>query len=153
MRLEEQIVVRRPQEVVWAYLGDVNNIARWDRGVSAVRPKSGTAPGVGFEFDTIGHSRKGKGGREWGKMSYRIADVDPIRGCVVQLTSRDGNARFFKSGEWQFRVEAASEGSTVICAVHFRLRFPWILLAPVFYGMRKAILRDLESLKRELENE
>jgi hypothetical protein len=70
----------------------------------------------------------------------------------VQLTSRDGNARFFKEAEWRFNVEPVAEGARVICAAHFKLRFPYIVLAPVFYGMGGAIRADLENLKRVLEH-
>jgi hypothetical protein len=84
-------------------------------------------------------------------MSYRIADADPIRGCTIQLTSSSGNARFFRTAEWRFRVEPAIEGSSVICAADFKLRFPYIFLAPIFRGMKKAIHSDLENLKQALE--
>ena len=110
------------------------------------------APGVGFEFDTLGLPGKGDTDGERGKMSYRISDADQTRGCTVQLTSRDGNARFFKSAEWRFNVEPIAQGSRVQCVALFNLRFPYILLAPDFYSMRGAIRSDLENLKRVLES-
>src|SRR5262249_18444276 len=36
MHLESSIVIRRPPEQVWAFLGEVSNIPRWDRGVAGV---------------------------------------------------------------------------------------------------------------------
>ena len=151
MKLVATVEIRRTPEEVWAYLGDVSKVSEWDRGVAATRPTSAVAPGVGFEFDTLGYAGKGEPNGERGKMSYRISDADPVRGCTVQLTSRDGNARFFKSAEWQFNVEQTAEGSRVLCAALFKLRFPYILLAPIFYSMRGAIRSDLENLKRVLE--
>jgi uncharacterized protein YndB with AHSA1/START domain len=152
MKLEGTVTIRRTPEEVWAYLGDVSNVSEWDRGVAATRPTSSGAPGVGFEFDTLAHQKAGGCGQERGKMSYRISDADPERGCTVQLTSRDGNARFFKEAEWRFNVEPVAEGARVVCAAHFRLRFPYLVLAPVFYGMTRAIRSDLENLKRILEH-
>jgi hypothetical protein len=60
---------------------------------------------VGFEFDTLAHPEPGVAARNAGKMSYRIADADPARGCTVALTSRDGNARFFKEAEWKISLQ------------------------------------------------
>ena len=48
-------------------------------------------------------------------------------------------------------VEPVAEGARVVCAAHFKLRFPYLVLAPVFYGMSRAIRSDLENLKRILE--
>jgi hypothetical protein len=153
MKLEGRVTIRRTPEDVWAYLGNVSNVSEWDRGVSATRPTSSSAPGVGFEFDTLAHPGAGVDGEESGKMSYRISDADPARGCTVELTSREGNARFFKEAEWRFNVEPVAEGACVVCAAHFKLRFPYIVLAPVFYGMSRAIRSDLENLKRILERD
>ena len=151
MKLEETVTISRTPAEVWAYLGDVSNVSKWDRGVASTRSTSTSAPGVGFEFDTLAHrGARGYGG-ERGKMSYRISDADPARGCTIELTNRDGNARFFKEAEWRFNVEPVAEGARVFCAAHFKLRFPYVLLAPVFYGMGKAIRSDLENLKRVLE--
>lgn len=84
-------------------------------------------------------------------MSYRITEIDPVNGCTVQLTSKSGNARYFKSAAWRFRVEAESGGSRVFCTAEFTMRWQYALLAPVLYGMKNAIRTDLEQLKRVLE--
>jgi uncharacterized protein YndB with AHSA1/START domain len=152
MLLIASVVIRRSPEEVWSYLGNVDNVANWDRGVAGVETNSNAPAGVGFEFDTLARSPRAAADKDWGKMSYRITDIDPVRGCTIQLTSKSGNARFFKSAEWRFRVEPAADGSTVHCVAEFRLRLPWIILAPVFLGMKKAIRSDLEQLKKVLEN-
>ena len=151
MRLESSIHIRRPPEDVWAYLGNVSNIAAWDRGVSRTETSSGTPPGVGFEFDTFAHPRGNSRNGECGKMSYRITDIDPVRGCAIQLTSTDGNARYFKSAEWRFRVDPEQDGCRVFCAAVFTLRWPYLFLAPVFLAMKRAIRTDLKQLKAKLE--
>ena len=152
MNLETSVYVQRTPEAVWAYLGDISNVAKWDRGVARVQQTSMTSPGVGLEFDTLGHSGPLDNEGNRGKMSYRISEADPAHGCTVQLTSSDGNARFFKTAEWRFRVEPADGGSTVYCVAHFKLKFPYIVLAPVFYAMKKAIHSDLIKLKQVLED-
>jgi hypothetical protein len=153
MRLGSSIFVRRPPGLVWDYLGNLSNIASWDRGVSRSESTSGAQPGLGFEFDTFAHTRGESRDGSWGKMSYRIAEINPVRGCTVQLTSTAGNARYFKSAEWRFRVEAESGGSRVFCDAVFALKWRYFVLAPVFLGMKSAIRRDLEQLKQKLENQ
>jgi hypothetical protein len=84
-------------------------------------------------------------------MSYRISEADTARGCTVQLTSDTGNARFFKSAEWRFRVEAEPQGSRVWCTASFVLKWLYLPMAPLFLSMKKAIHRDLVSLKKAIE--
>jgi|SRR6185503_4587043 len=151
MHLEASIHIRRSPRNVWAFLGDVSNVARWDRGVSRSEPASSTPDGVGFEFHTYAHPRVNSRGGEWGKMSYRITSVDPIRGCTIQLTSTAGNARYFKSAEWRFRIEGEHGGSRLFCVACFVLKWQYLLLAPILFSMEKVICTDLECLKAKLE--
>ena len=83
-------------------------------------------------------------------MSYRLAEVGPNH-SVVELTSCKGNARFFKEARWTFRLQPDPHGTLVVCEADFKLRSWYILLAPVFYGMKDAIHKDLENLKKVLE--
>jgi uncharacterized protein YndB with AHSA1/START domain len=151
MQLESSVHIRRSPEHVWAYLGDVSNVAAWDRGVARSEATSSTPPGVGFEFDTFAHPRGKSADGSWGKMSYRITDIDPVRGCTIQLTSSAGNARYFKSAQWRFRVESELGGCRVHCVAVFMLRWRYLVLAPVFLAMKQAIRTDLEQLKAKLE--
>ena len=151
MNLEANVLIHRPPEEVWAYLDNVSHISEWDRGVAGAQSTSSISSGVGFEFDTLAHPRGKQKDPSWGKMSYRVTETDPDRGCTVQLTSTDGNARFFKTAEWRFRIEAEQSGSRVFCTAHFLLRLQDLLLAPIFYFMKKAIRRDLVQLKEVLE--
>jgi carbon monoxide dehydrogenase subunit G len=146
MHLETWIQVHRPPAAVWAYLGDISNVPKWDRGVESVRQTSNHTGG-GLEFETLA-----RGGPQQGRMAYRIVDADPARGCTIVLTNSDGNARYFKQAQWRFQVHPVPQGSTVMCAVDFKLRRRYFFLAPILLGMRRAIHRDLESLKSALEN-
>lgn len=151
MQLESSVIVQRPVDEVWAYLGDFSKVSEWDRGVASTRATSSAASGVGFTFDTLAHPAGKDGDGEWGRMSYRVADMDAERGCTVELTSKDGNARYFRSAEWRFRVDPVPEGSRVTCCAHFKLRPRYFFLGPVLMAMKKAIRRDLESLRARLE--
>ncbi|MFZ0302979.1 MAG: SRPBCC family protein [Terracidiphilus sp.] len=153
MLLESSIVVHRPPDVVSAYLADTSKVSHWDRGVSRTEGKSEAAPGVGFEFDTLAHARGNDKQGEWGRMSYRIKEIDPVRGCTVELTGGTGNARFFKSAEWRFRVDADPAGAKVHCVADFKVKWRYFFMAAILYFMKSAIRRDLEGLKQRVESE
>ena len=146
MHLETRIVVRHPPVDVWAYLGDLANVPKWDRGVESVRQTANHA-GAALEFETLARS-----GPQHGRMAYRITEANPVRGCTIQLTNSDGNARYFKQAQWRFQVHPDAQGSCVTCAVDFKLRLRYLFLAPVLFTLRRAIHRDLESLKARLES-
>lgn len=103
MHLEPQIVISRTPEQVSTFLGDMSNVASWDRGVSVMRQTSTpqTGNGIGLEFDTVGHGGNPDDPNARGQMSYRLAEVGPNH-SVVELTSCKGNARFFKGGAVDF---------------------------------------------------
>jgi len=154
VHLESSILIARPPERVWSFMSDVSNIPKWDRGVAAVRPGSSGVTGVGSEFDTVADMNATADAGKNGLMGYRITEVDPERHqCVVELTSRDGNARFFRRAAWTFRAVGAEGGTQLTCAADFTLRPQWLVMAPVLYLMRRAITNDLVKLKAVLEAE
>jgi Polyketide cyclase / dehydrase and lipid transport. len=147
MHLESQIVIHREPSDVWKFLGSVENIATWDRGVVRTTTTKATPGGVGTAFSTFARADS-----DWGKMSYRIAESGPDY-CKVQLTSRDGNARFVKDGCWIFRTEPHPEGTLVKCCVEFSLKLRYLFLAPLLWLSRSRMFTDLELLKRAVESE
>lgn len=155
MQLASHIVVNKGKDEVSSFLANPQNVAKWDRGVKAVEPRKATAPlGVGFEFTTVGHDAAAP---NHGRMCYRIGQTDSEAGCRVDLISHDGNARYFKSGSWSFRVveqpeTASNKRSRVECVVRFSLRLRYVWLAPILFVMKGAINRDLMALKRALES-
>lgn len=152
MHLESNIVIRRDPEQVWNFLGDITNIAKWDRGVASTTQTSQGPMGVGTEFDTLAYPGASKEDKERGRMSYRVAAAD-CNHCTVQLTSSTGNALYFKQAKWDFHVEPAPEGSLLICSADFTLRLRYIFLVPILFAMKSAIRRELENLKRVLEQQ
>ena len=149
MRLESTIIIHRTPEEVGLFLSDIANVTKWDRGVGSSRRIAGS-PGVGFEFETLGHSDSPRTNPEAARMAYRIIQAEPGR-CTVALTSCDGNARFFKTAEWHFGLSPAPEGTLLTCCADFTLRLRYIFLAPIFYLSRRAVQMDLKALKQTLE--
>lgn len=154
MQLVSDIVVNKRKEEIWSFLSDPENVAKWDRGVKAVERGIGPCRQGRFEFTTVGHEATAP---NHGRMSYRIGRIDPEAGCRVDLISRDGNARYFSSASWLFRVvEQSDTGSNtrsrIECAVNFNLRLRYLWLAPILFFMKRAINRDLIGLKRVLES-
>ncbi len=152
MHLQSTITIRRNAHEVCGFLGEPENLPKWDRGVASVEVKNEiTQPGVGFEFTTVGYPGSGA---DHGRMTYRVAEADATgRNVCAELTSRTGNARFFSSAEWRQSVEDWPEGCRVTFSTEFRLRFRYWLLAPVLWMIgASALRRDLVNLKRVLEN-
>ncbi len=107
-----------------------------------------------MNFTTVGHDAAAP---NHGRMTYRIGQTDPEAGCRIDLVSHDGNARYFKSAYWSFRVIEQSEAgcnnrSRIESVVHFNLRVRYAWLAPILFFMKGAINRDLIGLKRVLES-
>lgn len=150
MRLQSSVLIRRTPEQVAEFLGAIDNIAKWDRGVGSARALSNN-PGVGYEFETLGRSDSAGARPEAAKMGYRVVCAEPNH-CVVALTTSTGNARFFKTAQWDFRLAPAPGGSMLTCCAEFSLRMRYIFLAPVLYVNKSAIQLDLESLKQAVEN-
>jgi len=149
MHLRSEVIIRRTPDDVAAFLGDVRNIPSWDRGVAAVRVAPDATPGVGFAFETLGHPSSAVGAED-SRMAYEVSAVGP-NGSTVRLTSTTGNARYFKDAAWHFRLDPVPEGTRIICVAEFTLRLRYFFLAPVLYLLRRAIMDDLERLRRALE--
>jgi hypothetical protein len=150
MRLETEIVIDRNPDAVWHYLKSVSNISKWDRGVARTQMTHDNSEyGVGTEFETFAR----KEGDNWGRMAYRVAQIEPDS-CTVRLTSSDGNARFFKEAAWTFKTKPHQRGTLLTCIADFTLRLPYIFLALVLYIKKDSTIgSDLESLKRAIESE
>lgn len=154
MQFTSDIVVNKAKDEVWNFLADPQNVTQWDRGVKAVETNKMTGPpGEGFEFTTVGYDGAAP---NHGRMRYRIGQTRPEACCRVDLVSHDGNARYFESASWSFRIidqpeTASNKSSRIECVVRFNLRLRYVWLAPILFLMKGAINRDLMALKRVLE--
>lgn len=143
MHLESNILIFRKPEEVWAFLGSVSNIEKWDRGVARTETtRHDSASPVGIEFDTFAEQN----GSDWGRMSYRIIGAGSDY-CTVQLTSSTGNARYFKNAHWTFRTRPDPQGTLLTCTAQFALRLRYCFLAPCFSQrkMRSASIFNTSS--------
>lgn len=110
------------------------------------------ALGEDYEFHTEAHAGTPGAAADQGRMVYRVASVDAeAQQCIVDLTSRTGNARFFRRAQWIFQVTPSATGSLVTCAVEFTLRPIFFFMGPLLWFTRGAIHTDLVSLKRVIE--
>jgi hypothetical protein len=139
MRIEEQIVIARDIEDLWAFFMDIQNLPKWDRGVARVQETSGDV-GVGSTFDTFAAGDRGR-------MSY---EVTRLRAPYEhEAVTRSG---FFRLARWHFSLEATAGGTAVTCVSDFSIRARRLWLAPVLAVLGpKAIRADLAELKRVTE--
>jgi hypothetical protein len=150
MKLASRVLIRRTPEQVGAFLADIGNISKWDRGVSGAAATNAIAPGEGFEFDTYSHMSGHDGQTDPGRMSYRVISTERDR-CTVELISRDGNARYFKRAYWHFSIAPDPNGTVLVCVAEFQLRWQYFLLAPLLRTKRSALTVDLEFLRKAIE--
>jgi hypothetical protein len=74
----------------------------------------------------------------------------PLRRNTVD--QHDRQRPLFQDAAWLTRVDPLPEGSRVFCSVDFTLRPTYVFLAPSLYATKRAILTDLEYLKRAVEH-
>ncbi len=65
MHLESQIVIVRDPGEVWRFLGSVENIEKWDRGVARATTAKEAPGGVGTEFTTFARGTGGERNRQF----------------------------------------------------------------------------------------
>lgn len=142
MHFEAHIDVdRRPNEVA-AFFEVPQNLARWDRSVARVVPTSTGGPADGVTFDTVAPSGM--------RMSYQVTEHVPGRHWTIDLVS----SKMFKAAIWGMRCDPTATGSRITCVVDFTLRPLYYFLAlPLLMTQRKALGRDLESLKKAIESD
>jgi carbon monoxide dehydrogenase subunit G len=141
MKMEEQVVIARDIEDLWAFFMDMQNLPKWGRGVARVQVTSDNADvGLGFTFDTFA-------ARDRGRMSYELTRLRAP--YEYEVVTRSG---FFRLARWQFTLQATADGTVVTCAADVSLptRHLWLALVLAVIGP-KAIRTDLAELKRVTE--
>jgi hypothetical protein len=142
MHFEAHIDVDRSPEAVAAFFEVPENLARWDRSVARVVPTSTGGPADGITFDTVAPSGM--------RMSYRVTEHEPGRSWTIDLVS----SPMFKAAIWGMRCDPTATGSRITCVVDFTLRpLYWLLAIPLLLTQRKALGRDLASLKQAIESD
>jgi carbon monoxide dehydrogenase subunit G len=138
MRLHEQRRVNRPQDEVFEYTADFDNIEDWDPGVAASSRRGEGPIGVGTKFDL-----DVRFGRAVIPMLYEITEFEPNTRVVLVGKGETLDA----VDEIRFRSE---EGKTVIdytadLTFHNWIRYAGPLLSPFLKGVGRRAVDGLVS--------
>jgi hypothetical protein len=131
VRLESSIVICRPLEEVGSFLGDISNVEKWDRGVGSTKAISG-APGVGFEFETLGRSDSPHAKPEKARMAYRITQnkTGRLHGRTYEF---HGERPLLQYGTmaFPFRIRSRRDASNVLRRFRAATSLPLSRAGPV----------------------
>lgn len=144
MRMTDSVFVKRDVAQVYRFFLDPQNLAKWDRSVADVVRTSEGPVEVGATFDTIGPASSGKAGL---KTSYRVLRLEENRRMDVLVTS----SNLFKDAVWEMAFEPREGGTLIRCATEFSLKLKYALFAPLLLLNKRAIARDLDYLRTEIE--
>jgi Polyketide cyclase / dehydrase and lipid transport len=146
VQLGADVLIDRPVGEVRAFFADVDNLARWDRGVVKVlRPTAGPLA-LGVEFATLGPARPGRQGKV---STYRITEIDDDH-ATVALAGDD----IFEAAHWttHFTPSAGGAGTTVRVDVVARARPRFFFVAWLLRLLQRSVADDLYYLKRAIEH-
>jgi hypothetical protein len=145
MHLEMNVVVPQTAKQVWDLFNDPYFLVKWDRSVEQIIPTSQSPAGaVGFTFDTIAPLKKGQ--KNPLRMSYRIVEFVPDYQTKIKLE----NSPMFKEAIWTMRIEPATDGTLITCLLDLKVKPVWFFMAPIIYFNKKAIMIDLDYLKKAI---
>jgi hypothetical protein len=145
MHLESHIIVKETSKQVWDLFNNPYFLVKWDRSVEQIIPTSVKPTGaVGFTFDTIAPKKRGQ--KEGLRMSYRIIEHIPDYQTKIQLEQ----SNMFKEAIWTMRVEPMISGTLITCLADLKVKPKYFFMVPVLYLNKKALLTDLEYLKKAI---
>jgi hypothetical protein len=140
MHFQSDIVVNRSVDAVTTFFDDPQNLVEWDKSVARIEPTSSGETAVGFTFDTFAPNGQ--------RLSYRITEHEPGRQSTIELMP----SKMFKRAIWVMRYDRLSSGTRITCEVYFTLRPQFFFLVlPLLLTQRKALARDMTSLKTAIE--
>jgi hypothetical protein len=146
VRLAVDVRVDRPVGEVRAFFADLDNLARWDRGVIKVVGPTAGHLAVGVQFSTLGPAPPGRRG----KLSvYRITEIADDHATVALL-----HDPVFEKAHWTTRFTATSTGkeTDVRCQVIASARPQYFFVAWLLLLLRRSMAHDLYYLKRAIEH-
>jgi len=141
MHLQSKILVEQNIKQVTDFFYEPSNLAKWDRSVAETIPTSTAENLIGSTFDTIAPSGM--------RMNYEVIEMSSERSVKIKLN----NSKMFKTAIWHFEFEPVEERTLITCHVDFTTRLKYILLYPVLYFTKSALLRDLNFLKDALDKQ
>lgn len=141
IRVEELATVKRPPPEVFAYLANLDNIARWQSEVVTSKVTSSGPVGVGTRFSE----------------TVKIGPWRLVAECAVTDYQQDRQFGFSADSkpvayQGRFEVEPSSDGTRLVLEGTFRLKGAWRLLQPLLASdLRKGARGEMETIKRQLE--
>lgn len=128
------VQIQRPQQEVWDFLSNLENLPKWSREVTSVRKLSGNPP------------RYMVGGAS-GEMETEILALEPPRRYV----SRMATPSMGFSGDWEITVDAEGANTRVTSNAKLKIENPLFRGLAMFMNGDKAEEATLVQLKTHME--
>jgi carbon monoxide dehydrogenase subunit G len=139
--ITQSVMVNRPVEEVWDFIGSFENTTRWSRGVLEARQTSDGPLGVGSRLQTV---VKAFGRRR--TADYLVTEYEPNHAFAFEVTSGPMTSRA------RYSVEPAGAGTRLTASGEAQATGLYKLLAPVLVRtLERHSQDDLTNLKRILE--
>jgi carbon monoxide dehydrogenase subunit G len=139
--LTQSVMVNRPVEEVWDFIGNFENTTRWSRGVLEARQTSDGPLGVGSTLQAV---VKAFGRRR--TADYLVTEYEPNHGFAFEVTSGPMTSRA------RYSVEPAEAGTRLTASGEAEPTGLYKLLAPLLVRtVKRHSEADLANLKRLLE--
>lgn len=139
--ITQSVMVNRPVEEVWDFIGSFENTTRWSRGVLEARQTSDGPLGVGSTLQTV---VKAFGRRR--TADYLVTEYEPNHAFAFEVTSGPMTSRA------RYSVEPAGAETRLTASGEAQATGLYKLLAPVLVRtLERHSQDDLTNLKRILE--
>jgi uncharacterized membrane protein len=134
---ENQVVVERPIEQVFAFVSDFRNVPKWNYFVQSVEQTSAGEPGVGTTYHQV---------RKTDEQHFRITDYRPPEAVTVK--TEPGSRPAF---EMRFTFESVDGRTRITDALQLELGVPGLLEKLAAGRVKGAVMDNLTKLKTLLE--
>lgn len=143
IKFSEEIIINRPQEVVFAFTQDYQARLLWDGFLKKASLLHGaTAAGVDVEAHCV--AKNGIG------MVTRYVTYHPPKTTAIKMTKGPWLFQSF-AGSWTFKAQSQSQ-TLVVFVYHFSLRFPFALFGKfIRKNLQGNVQQRLKDLKHHLE--
>ena len=138
---ENETIINRPPEDVYAFLADGLNNPKWRSGVQGIALKAGTPGSVGAVYS---QTLTGPGGRPIAG-DYEITKADPSTNLGFQVVAGPARPR----GEYQ--LTPAPTGTTVRFVLDLQPQGLMRVMAPLITRTMRSEVSQLARLKAVLE--
>jgi uncharacterized membrane protein len=137
IEFENQVVVERPIEHVFAFVSDFRNVPKWNYFVQSVDQTSDGEPGVGTTYHQV---------RKTDEQHFRITDYRPPEAVTVKTEA--GSRPAF---EMRFTFESVDGGTRITDRLQLELGVPGLLEKLAAGRVKRAVMDNLTKLKALLE--